>query len=1156
MPRPNAMSWWRKKASARLGRSQAKKPRDYARPLAFEQFEVRTLLATVTLTASADNTMFEESGDLSNGAGIFFFVGRTQGSNGALTRRGLVRFNFAGAGGVPSGAQVTSATLQMRVTRAPPGNPSQAISVHKATANWGEGTSDATCLNGQEGCGVQATTNDATWTQRLYPSTPWGSPGGDFDGTPSATTAVAGVATYQWTSPQLVADVQGWVNAAATNFGWVVKEDNEAATRTAKQFASRQNANAANRPQLIIEYAGANLPPTLNTIPNPAAILEDAALQTVNLAGISAGAGEVQDITITAVSSNPSLIPNPTVNYASPNATGSLTYTPADDQNGSAVITVTVMDDGGTDGTGVDTLVRSFTVNVTAVNDAPEINAIANLPSVPENGGVQAVSLTGLTAGPSNESQTLTVTATSSNTTLIPNPTIAYTNPNTTGTLSFTPATNQSGTATITVRVQDSGGTANGGVNATTRTFSVTVVPVNDPPTLNTIANPAAILEDTTAAQTVNLAGIGAGPGETQTLTVTATSSNTALIPNPTVNYTSPNATGSLSYTPVANQFGSATITVTVRDNGGTTPGVDTVTRTFTVNVTGVNDAPTLAAIADPPAIARNATAQTVNLAGITAGPTNETQTLTITATSSNPGLIPNPSVTYTSPAATGSLSYTPVANQVGTAVITVRVTDDGGTTNGGINSVTRTFTVNVVSINEAPTLGAIANPAAILEDAAAQTVSLTGISAGPGETQTLTVTAVSSNLGLIPNPAVTYTSPGATGTLSYTPIANRSGTAVITVTVTDSGGTAAGGVDTVTRTFTVNVTPVNDAPTLTAISSPVFILLNAGLQTIPLAGISAGPGETQSLTITAASSNTGLIPNPTVVYTSPAPTGSLTFTPVADLSGSAVITVTVTDTGGTASGGVNSLTRTFTVNVSSSVNDPPSFTKGLDQTAVDGSGPKSVSGWATAITPGPPDEASQAVDFLVVNDNTALFLVQPVVDPTGTLTFTPQPNVRGVAQVTIRLHDNGGTDLGGVDTSDPQTFVITITKPHVWHNTKKGLDVTGDNNVVAGDALAIINYINAFGSGPVPPGAALGPNFLDVTDDDNVAPNDALAVINAINAGLSGEGEAATPETLSEDRVFAELGQQAVQPSHKRTDILAVLLSAAAESPRRLKRR
>jgi len=52
--------------------------------------------------------------------------------------------------------------------------------------------------------------------------------------------------------------------------------------------------------------------------------------------------------------------------------------------------------------------------------------------------------------------------------------------------------------------------------------------------------------------------------------------------------------------------------------------------------------------------------------------------TLTLTATSNNPGLIPNPTIAYASPAAIDTLSYTPAANQSGTATIIVTVTDNG----------------------------------------------------------------------------------------------------------------------------------------------------------------------------------------------------------------------------------------------------------------------------------------------------------------------------------------------------------------------------------------------------------------------------------------------------------------------------------------------
>ena len=47
----------------------------------------------------------------------------------------------------------------------------------------------------------------------------------------------------------------------------------------------------------------------------------------------------------------------------------------------------------------------------------------------------------------------------------------------------------------------------------------------------------------------------------------------------------------------------------------------------------------------------------------------------------------------------------------------------------------TATVTVSVTPVNDAPTLDSIADPAAILEDATEQTVNLSGISAGGGET-------------------------------------------------------------------------------------------------------------------------------------------------------------------------------------------------------------------------------------------------------------------------------------------------------------------------------------------------------------------------------------------------------------------------------------
>ena len=240
----------------------------------------------------------------------------------------------------------------------------------------------------------------------------------------------------------------------------------------------------------------------------------------------------------------------------------------------------------------------------------------------------------------------------------------------------------------------------------------------NRPPTLDPLVN--LTFDENVGPQTVNLSGITSGAtNEIQALTVTAASGNTGLIPTPTVNYASPNTTGSITLTPALFAHGSATITVTVNDGGASN---NLVSRAFDVTVNPVNHAPTLNALADL-TINENADYQTVNLAGIGSGAPNEPDTLVVTASSSNPGLIPAPTVNYTSPDATGSLTFIPLVFVHGSAVITVTV-NDGGASN---NIVTRTFTVTVNPVNQPPTLDALADRT-INENSGLQSVPLSGI--------------------------------------------------------------------------------------------------------------------------------------------------------------------------------------------------------------------------------------------------------------------------------------------------------------------------------------------------------------------------------------------------------------------------------------------
>ncbi|MGD0538903.1 MAG: LamG-like jellyroll fold domain-containing protein, partial [Verrucomicrobiota bacterium] len=108
-------------------------------------------------------------------------------------------------------------------------------------------------------------------------------------------------------------------------------------------------------------------------------------------------------------------------------------------------------------------------------------------------------------------------------------------------------------------------------------------------------------------------------------------------------------------------------------------------------------------------------------------------------------------------------------------------------------------------------------------------------------------------------------------------------------------------------------------------------------------------------------------------------------------------------------------------------VNQAPSFVKGLDVAVNENAGPQTIANWATAVSPGPPNETGQKLTFTVTNNNNGLFAVQPVLGTNGTLTFTPATNASGMATVTVVLKDDGGTANGGQDTSAPQAFTITM---------------------------------------------------------------------------------------------------------------------------------
>ena len=733
---------------------------------------------------------------------------------------------------------------------------------------------------------------------------------------------------------------------------------------------------------------------------------EDTAFRTASVTINDTDVDDPIDPTTLAVVTPPS---NGTVTS---NGDGTLDYTPDADATGLDTFAYTI-----SDASGATSAPAEVTITIGASNDAPV--------AVDDGGaGFATLEDTTFTTGSviANDIDVDgSVEATS--VTIVDAPTHGSVSSNADGTFDYIPDADYVGTDSWTYRVSD-----DGGLDSEPATVTVTVAAVNDPPSF-TPGGDHVVLEDA-GAQTIAgwASSITSGPADevTQIVSFGVTNNNAALFTTPP----SIDAAGTLTYTPAADASGSAQVTVSLADDGGTADGGDDTSpsTTFTITVTPVNDEPTFMVGADR-AHGEDAGPQTASgwATAIGAGAADEVgQILTFDVTNDNNALFDvQPAIN-----ATGELTYTPVDDVSGVATVSVALTDDGGTANGGVDtSATQTFTITVSSVNDEPSFTKGADES-IDEDAGAQSVVgwATAISAGPADEagQSLTFAVVANS-----NPSLFAAAPAisATGELTYTPADDVSGNATITIELADDGGTANGGDDTSpTQTFTITIDPVNDEPSFTK-GADQNVEEDAGAQTVAnwATAVSAGPANEsgQSLTF-AVVANT----NPSLFAAAPAisASGTLTYTPADDVSGSATLTIELADDGGTANGGDDtSPTQTFTITIDP-VNDEPSFTKGGDVAVVQGSGAYTDPGWATAISPGPADEAAQNVAFAVTNDNTGIFTSQPAIDVTGTLTFTASSSTSGSATVEVSLSDDGGTANGGDDTSPTQTFTISVT--------------------------------------------------------------------------------------------------------------------------------
>lgn len=206
---------------------------------------------SLILISSADASLMEVSPGNSNGGEAYTLSGRTQ--NGAHARA-LYRFDFSR---LPTNAIVSSAVLQLDCTRRSGEGmcvADVAFGLHRVLRAWGEGTNVATINPGQ---GSPASPGDATWSSAFNPTNAWSAPGGqagvDFSPVESSfqfiTTPAASPYLFEST-PELVDDVQTWVNQPQLNLGWVLIANPEDTYCTARRFNSRENPNSQPRLQI------------------------------------------------------------------------------------------------------------------------------------------------------------------------------------------------------------------------------------------------------------------------------------------------------------------------------------------------------------------------------------------------------------------------------------------------------------------------------------------------------------------------------------------------------------------------------------------------------------------------------------------------------------------------------------------------------------------------------------------------------------------------------------------------------------------------------------------------------------------------------------------------------------------------------------------
>ncbi|WP_374711842.1 tandem-95 repeat protein [Symbiobacterium terraclitae] len=690
---------------------------------------------------------------------------------------------------------------------------------------------------------------------------------------------------------------------------------------------------------------------------------------------------------VTATSLDTRLLPQANVSLFS-GSPGSyrLELEPADNQFGKVVVTVEAWNE-------YLATRHHLTLTVHPENDEPELSPIDDQETLED----KPITVPFYIYDPDPYDYP-TIFVSSSNEQLVPPfpPYITWTGSGTDWALHIRPFKDAHGSTVITLTVQDQGG-------ATASTsFRLTVKPVDDPPEI-IFDEPAFMDEDTTATFTVVVKDVDSPPLSDDSLEAW---SPDAEITTQLISREGYTHTYQMTVTPKPNKSGPIQIILTATSDSVAS------TRTVTVNVREINDPPELIIYGDEIEMQEDGTESIWLWVYDIETPLDR---LGLTAVSDNLDLLPASSFAFKGSGPQRELVITPALDQYGTATVTVTLSD-------GTDQVSGTFTVLVAPVPDAPRVLGVGSEITINEDERLnREIEIYDPDSPMSEVEVLLRYEVDpANPYLLEGNAVRLEGSGAHRRLVVEPTPDESGKATIIITTrsNDDGASA----DTV---IALTVLPVNDPPVLSEFTeSHKTILEDESVAGITLTYLDID-SPASALTFKATSDNPQLLPDGSLsVVPSPDPGGaakgtvSIAAKPADNRYGTATITLTVSD-------GQDSSSRSFRLTVQP-VNDPPSFVKGPDQTVDEDAPPQRIAKWATGITPGPFEE-DQKVTFEVRTNNPDLFVEGPAVEPDGTLTYTLAPDKYGLAEVEVRLVDDGGTAYGGEDASPWQKFIINV---------------------------------------------------------------------------------------------------------------------------------